>query len=138
MPTAVGATRRQSRCRPRTANDSTGDGFLIIRGALTPGKVRRYAGALDRAYAAAVADRRIQAGSSLHQLSAVARCPEAAALVDGAAAGPVGEADVLAVGCVRVGAGQISKSSRAAIWPTGSPARPGATSGGPTRTARSR
>jgi hypothetical protein len=58
------------------------DGYLIIRGALTPDEARRYADALDRLYAAAVADRRIRPGASMHQLSAVANCPEAAALLE--------------------------------------------------------
>jgi len=58
------------------------DGFLVIRGALTPGEVRRYADALDRAYAAAAASGRIKDGASMHQLSAVANCQEAAGLLD--------------------------------------------------------
>lgn len=56
------------------------DGFLIIRGALTPDEVGRYADALDRVYAAA-ADGRVTRGS-MHQLSAVANCPEAVGLID--------------------------------------------------------
>jgi ectoine hydroxylase len=58
------------------------DGFLIIRGALTPDEVGRYTDALDRVYTAAVADGRIHGGSSMHQLSAVVNCPEAADLTD--------------------------------------------------------
>jgi ectoine hydroxylase len=58
------------------------DGFLIIPGALTPDDVRRYEDALDRVYAAATTDGRISGGTSMHQLSAVANCPEAAALLD--------------------------------------------------------
>jgi hypothetical protein len=58
------------------------DGYLIIRGALAADEVRRYAGALDRAYAAAVAAGRVPDGAAMHQLSAVANCPEAAALLD--------------------------------------------------------
>jgi ectoine hydroxylase len=58
------------------------DGFLIIRGALTPGEVRHYADALDQVYAAAVAGGRVAEGASMHQLNAVANCPEAAALID--------------------------------------------------------
>jgi hypothetical protein len=58
------------------------EGFLIIRGALTPDEVRHYSEALDRVYAAATADGRIEPGTSMHQLSAVANCPEASALLD--------------------------------------------------------
>jgi hypothetical protein len=58
------------------------DGFLIIRGALTTGEVRHYADALDQAYAANTADGQVKDGASMHQLSAVANCPEAAALID--------------------------------------------------------
>jgi ectoine hydroxylase len=58
------------------------DGFLIIRGALTPDEIGHYTDALDRVYAASVADGRIHYGSSMHQLSAVANCPEAAGLID--------------------------------------------------------
>jgi ectoine hydroxylase len=58
------------------------DGFLIIRGALTPDEVGHYTDALDRVYAASVADGRVNSGSSMHQLSAVANCQEAAGLID--------------------------------------------------------
>jgi ectoine hydroxylase len=58
------------------------DGFLIIRGALTPDEVGHYTDALDRVYAGEVADGRVQQGSSMHQLSAVANCQEAAGLID--------------------------------------------------------
>ena len=58
------------------------NGFLIIPGALTPGEVDHYRDALDRVYAEAEAAGRIQPGGSLHQLSAVANCPEAIGLVD--------------------------------------------------------
>jgi len=58
------------------------DGFLLIRGALTDDEVDYYRDALDRVYATAEADGRIAAGSSMHQLSAVANCPEAAGLID--------------------------------------------------------
>jgi hypothetical protein len=58
------------------------DGYLIIRGALTPPEVRKYADALDRVHAAAAADGRVPDGASMHQLSAVANCPEAADLLD--------------------------------------------------------
>jgi ectoine hydroxylase len=58
------------------------DGFLVIRGALAPDEVRRYAAALDDVYAAARAEGRIQPGAPMHQLSAVTNCPEAVALLD--------------------------------------------------------
>lgn len=58
------------------------DGFLVLRGALTPGEVDFYRGALDRAYLAAQAAGRVPAGTAMHQLSAVANCPEAAGLLD--------------------------------------------------------
>jgi hypothetical protein len=58
------------------------DGYLIIRGALTPGEVRHYAAALDRTYAAATSGARVRHGASMHQLSAVANCQEAAGLLD--------------------------------------------------------
>jgi ectoine hydroxylase len=58
------------------------DGFLIIRGALAADEVRRYADALERVYAGARAEGRIQPGASMHQLSAVTNCPEAVGLLD--------------------------------------------------------
>ncbi len=58
------------------------NGYLIIPGALTPDEVDHYRDALDRVYAEAEAAGRIQPGGSLHQLSAVANCPEAIDLVD--------------------------------------------------------
>jgi ectoine hydroxylase len=58
------------------------NGYLIIPGALTQDEVDHYRGALDRVYADAEAAGRIQPGGSLHQLSAVANCPEAIGLVD--------------------------------------------------------
>jgi ectoine hydroxylase len=58
------------------------NGFLVIRGALTPDEAGFYRDALDRVYAAAVADGSIPPGGALHQLSAVANCPQAAGLVD--------------------------------------------------------
>jgi phytanoyl-CoA dioxygenase PhyH len=58
------------------------DGFLMIRGALTQDETGYYREALERTYAAAEADGRVQHGGSMHQLSAVANCPEAAGLLD--------------------------------------------------------
>src|SRR5579872_2085655 len=58
------------------------DGFLVIRGALQSDEVEYYRDALDRVYKAAEADGRIQPGASLHQLSAVANCPESVGLLD--------------------------------------------------------
>ena len=58
------------------------DGFVVLRGALTPDEVAYYREALDRVYLAAEATGRIPAAGSMHQLSAVAHCPEAAGLID--------------------------------------------------------
>jgi ectoine hydroxylase len=58
------------------------DGFLVIRGALKPDEVEFYRDALDRVYAAEQADGRVAPGASMHQLSAVANCPEAVGLID--------------------------------------------------------
>ena len=58
------------------------DGFTIIPGALTADEVGFYRGALDRVYAEQEADGRVKPGTSMHQLSAVANCPEALGLVD--------------------------------------------------------
>jgi ectoine hydroxylase len=58
------------------------NGYLIIPGALTQDEVEHYRNALDRVYNAAEASGQIQPGASLHQLSAVANCPEAIGLID--------------------------------------------------------
>jgi len=58
------------------------DGFLILRGVLTPDEVAHYAGALDRVYAEAEAAGRLGADGSLHDLSAVTSCPDLAGLID--------------------------------------------------------
>jgi ectoine hydroxylase-related dioxygenase (phytanoyl-CoA dioxygenase family) len=58
------------------------DGYLIIRGALKSDEVGYYRDALERVYKASEAGGRIQPGASLHQLSAVANCPEAVGLLD--------------------------------------------------------
>ena len=56
------------------------DGFVVIRRALAPDEVCRYEDAIDRVYPAVTADWRVRNGASMHQLSAVANCLEAAAL----------------------------------------------------------
>lgn len=58
------------------------EGFVILRGALSPDEVEHYREALDRVYRAQEADGRIPAGGAMHQLSAVANCAEAAGLID--------------------------------------------------------
>ncbi len=58
------------------------DGYLIIRGALTPEEVDFYRDALDRVYLSAEADGLVSPGGSMHTLGAVANCPEAAGLLD--------------------------------------------------------
>jgi ectoine hydroxylase len=58
------------------------NGFLVIRGALTPDETSFYRKALDRAYRTAQAGGRIAPGEPMHQLNAVAHCPEAVGLVD--------------------------------------------------------
>jgi ectoine hydroxylase len=58
------------------------DGFTVLRGALTADEVARYTEALDRVYLAAEAAGQIGLGGPLHQLSAVAHCPDAAGLID--------------------------------------------------------
>ena len=58
------------------------NGYLIIPGALTQDEVDHYRNALDRVYADQQADGRVKPGASMHQLSAVANCPEALGLVD--------------------------------------------------------
>jgi hypothetical protein len=58
------------------------DGFVVLPGALAPDEVTRYREALDQVYLAAEAAGRVGPGGALHQLSAVAHCPEAAGLID--------------------------------------------------------
>jgi ectoine hydroxylase len=58
------------------------DGYLVIRNALKSHEVEYYRDALDRVYKAAEAAGQIQPGASLHQLSAVANCPESVGLLD--------------------------------------------------------
>src|SRR5215469_4989943 len=58
------------------------DGYLIIRGALTPTEVEYYTAAIDRVYAEQQAAGLIAPGKAMHVLSAVANCYEAAGLID--------------------------------------------------------
>ena len=58
------------------------DGYLIIRGALNQDEVGFYRDALDRVYSSQEAAGKIAPGTSMHQLSAVANCAEAAGLMD--------------------------------------------------------
>jgi len=58
------------------------NGFLIIRGALSEPEVAFYSGALDRVYAAEKAAGRVSPEGSMHLLSAVTNCPDAAGLID--------------------------------------------------------
>ncbi len=58
------------------------DGYLIVRGALSPDEVDFYRNALDRVYTSQQAAGTIATGASMHQLSAVANCGEAAGLLD--------------------------------------------------------
>jgi ectoine hydroxylase len=58
------------------------NGYLIVPGALTQDEVAFYRDALDRVYQAQQADGTIKPGASMHQLSAVAHCPEAIGLLD--------------------------------------------------------
>jgi len=80
MSSTVASTTSQDLAAQRAEFDK--NGFLIIPGALTQDEVDHYRGALDRVYQAAEADGQIQPGASLHQLSAVANCPEAVGLLD--------------------------------------------------------
>lgn len=58
------------------------NGFLIIRGALSEPEVAFYSDALDRVYAAEKAAGRVSPEGSMHLLSAVTNCAEAAGLID--------------------------------------------------------
>jgi ectoine hydroxylase-related dioxygenase (phytanoyl-CoA dioxygenase family) len=58
------------------------DGYLVIKAALTPDEIAYYEEALDKVYAAQVAAGKVAQGASMHQLSAVASCPEAVGLID--------------------------------------------------------
>ena len=65
------------------------DGYLIIRGALTPTEVEYYTAALDRVYAEQEAAGAVKPGGSMHVLSAAANCPEAVGLIDHPATFPL-------------------------------------------------
>jgi ectoine hydroxylase len=80
MSITVTSTTSQDLAAQRAEFDK--NGYLIIPGALTPDEVDHYRGALDRVYQAAEAAGQIKQGASLHQLSAVANCPEAIGLID--------------------------------------------------------
>jgi Phytanoyl-CoA dioxygenase (PhyH) len=82
MPSTVGSIEHAKPIPAAEREQFDRNGYLIIRGALTPDEARRYAAALDRVYAAATAGGRVRHGAAMHQLSAVASCPEAAALLD--------------------------------------------------------
>jgi ectoine hydroxylase len=80
MSSTVASTTSPDLAAQRAEFDK--NGYIIIPGALTQDEVAHYRDALDRVYAAAEADGRIQPGGSLHQLGAVANCPEALGLID--------------------------------------------------------
>ena len=65
------------------------DGYLIIRGALTPTEVEYYTAALDRVYDEQEAAGAVKPGGSMHLLSAAANCPEAVGLIDHPATFPL-------------------------------------------------
>ena len=58
------------------------DGYLVIKGALTPDEVDYYANALDEVYEAEVAAGKIAPSASMHTLGAVANCPASVNLID--------------------------------------------------------
>jgi ectoine hydroxylase len=65
------------------------EGFLVVRGVLSPAEVEFYAGVLDGVYERQRAAGAVPAGGSMHLLSAVANCPEAAGLIDHPGAFPL-------------------------------------------------
>jgi ectoine hydroxylase len=77
--------RTQTKDGPMTAADRAmfeRDGYMIIRGVLSPDEVAHYVAALDRVYFTEIRAGRVQPGGSMHLLSAVANCPEMADLID--------------------------------------------------------
>jgi ectoine hydroxylase len=67
---------------PELRADFERDGYVVLRGALDEAEVAHYRDALDRYYASEQAAGRVAAGASMHQLSAVASCPEMVGLID--------------------------------------------------------
>lgn len=70
---------------PMTAEERTRfdrDGYLIIRGALSPDEIATARDALDRVYAAAAKAGLLGRNGSMHLLSAVANCPEVVGVID--------------------------------------------------------
>src|SRR3954451_14795192 len=61
------------------------DGYLVLKGVLSPDEVRHYASVLDVAHATHPR----AADGSLHLLSAVTSCPELAGLIDHPATFPL-------------------------------------------------
>lgn len=80
MSSTVGSIDHTSTISASEREQFDRDGFIVIRGALTPDEVNHYAGALDRVYARAVAAGQVTDGASMHQLSAVANCSAAQAV----------------------------------------------------------
>jgi ectoine hydroxylase len=58
------------------------DGYLVVKGALSPTEVEFYAGVLDRYYDEQVTAGQIASGASLHHLGAVSSLPECVGLID--------------------------------------------------------
>ena len=58
------------------------DGYLILRGVLDPAEVAHYTGIVDRLYQRCERSGRTAPGAALHQLCAVATCPDLAPLLD--------------------------------------------------------
>jgi len=58
------------------------DGYLVVRGVLSPDEVARYTDAVDRVYARAAVARELDTDRAMHLLSAVRACPEIADLID--------------------------------------------------------
>jgi ectoine hydroxylase len=71
--------------QPMTADERAGferDGYLLVAGVLDARRVAFYASVLDDLYQRQRRNGLLSAGGALHQLSAVATCPELAPLVD--------------------------------------------------------
>jgi len=58
------------------------DGYLVIRGALSPDEVAQYVDALDGVHARERAAGRVATGSEMHLLGAITQAPEMVGLVD--------------------------------------------------------